>query len=821
LTRPIVLLCFFFSGFSGLLYEVLWLRMLILIFGSTTLAISTVLTAFMGGLALGSFIFGRLMDGRRRPLLYYGVLEGVIGLYALAIPLIFTGLIPLYKILWQQFHLSFYAFTLIQFLLVSLVLIVPTTCMGATLPILSAWAVREESTLGVTIGRLYALNTFGAVCGTALSGFLLLPALGVRQTLWIAVVINLLVALLILSFLPRFGQKPETPAPAHRSAAPDRETASGNLAPRLVWFIVLGIAFSGFVSMIYEVAWSRTLSLLVDSSVYGFTIMLTTFLVGIAVGSWFFSRRVDRLRSPGFAWALMQIGVGLLAFGSLLFFQELPYLYLLLYRFIGHSINLLLVGKFLLAFFIMLAPTLLMGALFPLTVKIYTANLRQIGRFVGNIYTVNTIGCILGSFAGGFFLIPWLGIRDTILLGIGLNLIYGLWILFLAPAPRLLWKRAAYALTIVITALIFAFPPRWQAPLMASGVYIYAHNFEKTSRADLLDMYSPENEHLLYYKEGPTCTISVHKSKYTGTIYMKSNGKVEASTKGDMPTQVLVAQIPLLLAPKVDELLVVGMGSGVTVGSMTTFPAKKITLVELEQAVIEGSRFFEQVNYRPLEDPRLVLRVADARNYLLVTPDTYDVIISEPSNPWMAGIANVFTVEFFKLGYEKLKPEGVFCQWLQLYKISPESFKTVLRTFHSVFPHVYVFQPQDKDLVLVGFKKPPVFSLEEIEKRMHWEKVAADLKRIEVPHLETLMGKFLMGPREIKKLIPAGPLNTDDTNLIEFSTPKSLFEETAELNSEILEPFRRPPQDYFDLSAHLKKPSFVLRPGWLPEPQGR
>ena len=158
------------------------------------------------------------------------------------------------------------------------------------------------------------------------------------------------------------------------------------------------------------------------------------------------------------------------------------------------------------------------------------------------------------------------------------------------------------------------------------------------------------------------------------------------------------------------------MGSGVTVGSVTTFPAKKITLVELEKAVIEGSRFFDEVNNRPLEDPRLILRIADARNYLLVTPDQYDVIISEPSNPWMAGIANVFTREFFQLGHRKLKPEGIFCQWLQLYKISPESFKTVLTTFHTVFPFVYVFQPQDKDLVMVGFKKKPVLSLAKVQK---------------------------------------------------------------------------------------------------------
>jgi spermidine synthase len=239
------------------------------------------------------------------------------------------------------------------------------------------------------------------------------------------------------------------------------------------------------------------------------------------------------------------------------------------------------------------------------------------------------------------------------------------------------------------------------------------------------------------------------------------------------------------------------MGSGVTVGSVTTFPAKKITLVELEQAVIEGSHFFDHVNYRPLEDPRMLLRVADARNYLLVTPDFYDVIISEPSNPWMAGIANVFTREFFQLGHDKLKPEGVFCQWLQLYKISPESFKTVLRTFHAVFPHVYVFQPQDKDLVLVGFKTPPLFSPADIEKRMQWPKVAQDLKRIEVAELETLLARFVMGPREIAVLTQNGPLNTDDNNIIEFSTPKSLFEETAELNSQVLEPFRRPAEDYF------------------------
>jgi spermidine synthase len=798
--RPVVLLCFFLSGFSGLLYEVLWLRMLILIFGSTTLAVSTVLTSFMGGLALGSYLFGRIMDRKKRPLFYYGLLEGVIGLYALMIPWLFTFLIPVYRVLWEHFHPNFLGFTIMQFILVSLVLVIPTTCMGATLPILSKWAVQQENTLGVTIGRLYALNTFGAVIGTALSGFFLLPLLGVHNTLEIAVAVNLLVALSIFLLIRRTPVLPALPKSLSFSEKDPGKPKTAALSPlpkRVMWSVVLGISLSGFISMIYEVAWSRTLSLLVDSSVYGFTIMLTTFLVGIALGSYFFSRKVDTIRFQGFVWAWLQIGIGVFAFVSLVFFQELPYWYLLLYRSFGQSINLLLTGKFVLAFFIMLAPTLFMGAIFPLTIKIYASNISRVSRMVGNIYTINTLGCILGSFAGGFFLIPLLGIRNTILLGIGANLLLGLVLLLISEAPRLGLKWITAPAVLILTVIILQFPPSWKAPLMVSGVYIYAHNFEKTSRRELLAMYDPKNEPLLYYKEGHTCTISVHKSRRTGAVYMKSNGKVEASSKGDMPTQVLVGQIPMLLAPRLDEVLVVGMGSGVTVGSVTPFPAKKITLVELEKAVIEGSHFFDQFNNQPLKDPRLVLQVADARNYLLVTPDRYDVIISEPSNPWMAGVANVFTREFFRLGYDKLKPEGVFCQWLQLYKISPESFKTVLTTFHRVFPYVYVFLPQEKDLVMVGFKQKPDLSLARIEERMQWRLVEQDLKRVGVLDLENLMSRFIMGPAEVSTLTQGGILNTDDNALIEFSTPKTLFAETEDLNARILEPFRQPAGKYF------------------------
>jgi len=797
--RPVVLVCFFLSGFSGLLYEVLWLRMLILIFGSTTLAVSTVLTSFMGGLALGSFLFGRFMERKKDPLFYYGLLEGIVGLYALSIPWLFSALVPAYRMIWEAFHPNFFGFTLMQFLLVTLVLVVPTTCMGATLPILSKWAVEREATLGVTIGRLYALNTFGAVLGTALSGFFLLPLLGVTRTLIIAVTVNILVSVIVL-VLNRRTAPYQLEAAEKKGPTPTAAAEGKGFQPikiGAVRAVVFGIALSGFVSMIYEVAWSRTLSLLVDSSVYGFSIMLTTFLVGIALGSYVFSRRTDTLRHPVMAWGWLQIGIGILAFLCLLLFQELPYGYLLLYRVLGQSVNWLLAGKFLLAFCIMLAPTLCMGALFPLTIRIYGSDLGRVSRLVGNIYTVNTIGCILGSFTGGFFLIPLLGIRNTLLLGMTLNLLMGLVVLSLATVPRPAWKWVPVPTVLSVLLLILIFPPAWKAPLMVSGIYIYAHHFPNTTRKELLEMYDPKQEPLLYYKEGHTCTISVHRSQRTGAIYMKSNGKVEASSKGDMPTQVLVGQIPMLLAPRMDEVLVVGMGSGVTVGSVTPFPARKITVVELEQAVIEASRYFDFVNNRPLEDPRLRLQIADARNYLLVTPDRFDVIISEPSNPWMAGVANVFTREFFRLGYEKLKPEGVFCQWLQLYKISPESFKTVMTTFQAVFPYVYVFKPQEKDLVMVGFKQKPEPSRRRIAERMHREAVLRDLRRVGVEDLEDLLSRFVMGPEEVRQVIRGGRLNTDDNALIEFSTPKTLFAETEDLNEQILEPYRRPAEHYF------------------------
>ena len=315
-------------------------------------------------------------------------------------------------------------------------------------------------------------------------------------------------------------------------------------------------------------------------------------------------------------------------------------------------------------------------------------------------------------------------------------------------------------------------------------------------RQQLLDRYTKDADPILFYKEGYTSTVTVHKSNNSENVYLKVNGKVEASTIGDMPTQVLLGQIPMLLSPNHENVLVIGLGSGVTVGSVGTHPAKRITVVELEPAVVEASRHFSHANYQVLKDPRLRVMTYDARNYLLVTPEKFDVIISEPSNPWMAGVSNLFTREFFALGSQRLTPAGVFCQWLQLYKISPENLRSILQTFHGIFPHLLVFQSSEYDLLILGSFEPLPIALGKLQARLSQPRVREDLKRIGVESVQGILAHFVFGTREIPGFIQNAPINTDDNALLEFSAPQTLYIDTSEANFKELSKYSRGATSY-------------------------
>jgi len=777
----VIFCCFFLSGLSSLIYEVLWMRMLILIFGSTTFAISTVLTAFMGGLALGSYCFGRFIDRARHPVLIYGGLEALIGLYALQVPIIFNGLIPFYQWIWLVFHPSFYLYSLIQFFLVGLVLIVPTAMMGATLPILSKFYSHRTDRLGLAVGTLYAINTLGGIMGTFFSGFFFLPLLGVRLTTYLAASLNLLIGIIVFFLVKQRGVKEEEDAPAKRVlAASDLE--GEKISRGTHWMVLIAFGLSGFASMVYEVTWSRILAMILDSSTYAFTTMLTTFLVGIAIGSYVMSRIIDRLHRPLVAFILLEGAIGGAAFGGLYLFAELPYLFVVLYRNWGDSMNLIFLSKFLLTFLVMFIPTLLIGALFPIVVKLYTTHLERVGRSIGEVYSLNTLGCILGSFGAGFIFVPMMGIQNAILIAIGLNFLLTFLLLWASPY-RIPSVKCPLTLVLLAGILVLAFHiPPWRPALMSSGVYMYVRFVQDLDRQQLFESYTKDADPLLFYQEGYTATVSVHKSKTSENIYLKVNGKVEASTVGDMPTQVLLSQIPMLFSKSQEDVLVIGLGSGVTVGSAATHPARRIKVVELEPAVVAASKYFEPVNHRVLSDPRVQVIAQDARNYLLVTPETFDVIISEPSNPWMAGVSNLFTREFLILGSRRLKEGGLFCQWLQLYKISPDNLRSILGTFNSVFPNILIFESLEYDLFLLGSFEPLNIDIDFLNRRLSQPNVQADLERIGIKSARDILSHFLFGSQEIPLFSQGAPINTDDNALLEFSAPKTLYLDTSEAN---------------------------------------
>ncbi len=860
-----ILLCFFASGMSGLVYQVIWARELVLIFGATTFAVSTVLTAFMGGLALGSFAFGRRSEKINRPLRLYGLLELGIGLYGLAVPIIFSVLPKVYQPIYQELHLSFFALSVVRFLFAALVLILPTALMGATLPVLSSYYARDLSRIGFRVGSLYSINTFGAVIGAASTGFLLIPVLGMQATTSTAAGINLILGAVALALSRRLetGSSDQTNYSPDQIAEETRFTekrserrrerktvfawpfallsqrrnrrqangqrkgrSSGDVSPIQVEplgrgqliAVLVGFALSGFVALSYEVIWSRVLALIIGSSVYAFSIMLTTFLTGIALGASLSARVADRIPRPVFAFALIEIGVGLTSLIGAYLFNDLPYVFVQVYKwFEGSAFTVLLLIRFLIASFVMIVPTLMLGALFPLVVRVVSARAggQAAGRMVGDAYAANTVGAIAGSFASGFILIPWLGLLGSLKVCVSLNFLVAAALLVInmwsgksddgAVGSKAKWKGAYRgrewlwaALSCVLVLAVIIFDPPWDSDVMSSAVYRYAPSLAKLSRQEFSEYLKHGQGETAYYKEGLTATVIVQKQG--GHRILKVNGKPEASTAGDMPTQILIGALPLLTRRQTDDVLVVGLGSGITLGAIEQFPINRVTCVELEPAVIEASHYFDDVNNRPLEDSRLRLIANDGRNYIYTTTEKFDVIVSEPSNPWVTGVANLFTLEYFKRGAERLKDGGVFSQWLQIYEMPPEDVRALVATFHAAFPHVQIFRGAEGDLMLLGSNSPLRLNRDSIESHLEDEKVAATLRRINISEASDLVSRFYLGTDEVRRFSSGAPINTDDNALIEFSAPRHVgtTEETVERNVEQLLAAAGSPLPYLD-----------------------
>src|SRR5262249_48105002 len=439
---------------------------------------------------------------------------------------------------------------------------------------------------------------------------------------------------------------------------------------------------------------------------------------------------------------------------------------------------------------------------------------RTTGRTVGQAYAANTIGAIAGSFASGFILVPWLGLLGSLKLCAALNFVVAA-VLFRVGsqiksrsgarirsllAARLSPSCGVAASLVLAGGAVFLNPP-WNTDVMSSAVYRYAPSLAGQSKQQIYDYLSNGQGETLYYKEGITATIAVQQQK--GGKVLKANGKPEASTAGDMPTQILIGALPLLVRQHTDDVLLIGLGSGVTLGSIEQFPIKRVTCVELEPAVVEASRQFDDVNNRPLADKRLRLVSNDGRNFIYTTDEKFDVIVSEPSNPWLTGVANLFTLEYFKRGAARLKPNGLFSQWLQIYEMAPEDVRTLVATFRAAFPHVYVFRGAEGDLMLLGSNDPQRIDLSVLTSHFENPAVAADLQRINTTRSSDIIGRFYLGPNEVTDFVRGAQMNTDNNALIEFNAPRrvGISEETVERNRRQLVGSAASPIPYVDFPA--------------------
>jgi spermidine synthase len=772
----ILYVIFFLSGATGLVYEVIWVRLTGLVFGNTSHAISVVLGAFMAGLALGSWRLGRKADRVASPLRFYGLLEIGIGVSAALVPVAFRSLDTIYWALAPSLEGVPGGDGLLRFLTSFLILIVPTFLMGGTLPVLARFFTEAVQEVQRKVGLLYALNTFGAAFGTLAAALFFVPRLGNTRSTLVIAALNLLIgvsAILMASRQSKVSAQSEQPAWIPVESRGDATTDK---------LVLAALATSGFVSMVYEVAWTRALTAMIGSSTYAFSIMLVTFLVGIALGSSIAVKwRGAGIRLLG----LIQLGIAAGAVLFLLGYLVAPYILLGMLRALSYTFPAVLTSQFVVCASLMIFSTVCMGAAMPVASQIYSNKLTVLGRSVGNVYSVNTLGAIAGSLAAGFVLLPLLGTERAILAGLFVNSAMAALILASPRAVRRpnLAKWGALALLVVAT-LSMRGGVFWSKSSLDRGILVYARSFEARPQLTISENY--QDTDVVYFKDGNNATISVRKGEdYVG---LRTNGKVDASNKADMITQLMIGYLPILYHPKPGSTMIIGYGGGITVGAVTAFKeVEEIDCLEIEQAVIGAGPQFAEFNRKSYENEKVHIMYNDARNYMNVTRKQYDVIISEPSNPWIAGVASLFTSEFYQRAAQVLKPDGVFAQWIQLYELDPADLRMILREFQEKFPHVSVWVFSG-DLVVIGTRQPQHLNLD------RWVQLASTDARLplemrhyfKIPRPEGILAYYVMGSDSVRKFSAEAGHNSDDLPLLEFHAPRQLFRETRELNVRLL-----------------------------------
>ena len=739
-SRPrtaLILALFLVSGVSGLVYEVVWMRLLSLTLSVTVYAVTTVLCAFMTGLALGASAGGRLADRVRNPLLVYGLVELGVGVTGIITPSILFRLAPAYVWLHDVAGAGTLTFTAARFALAFVVLLVPCTLMGATLPLLSRATIARDDAVGRGAGALYAVNTLGAVLGVVVAGFALVPRAGLWATSAVAASLNLVVGLGAIAF-GRDGMA--------AGAAPSgvRVRMSARLR-----FVCFAFAISGFTALGYEVLWTRALEQFTHNSTYAYSAMLATFLLGLALGSAAATRTADGLRRPVLALGMLEVAIGASVVAGLLVYARFDRLVPAAVRAVGGitSWSRVVALIFAEAGAALFLTTLLFGATFPVVARIVVDRLDAVGARIAAAYVANTVGSIAGALVVGFVVLPALGMRGAFVTLVLANLGIGA-LLAIAGGGRVV--GAALAAVVAVLALV-AVPPG-----------LFEQSFARR--------FGP----LLFYREEVTDTVMVTQDARGERMIRYGDGRGTAGTM-TVRDDRMYAHIPLVLHPAPRDVLSICFGVGNSLAGILVHPVTHVDAVELSPGVVDAAPLFRKTNRDALADPRVRLTIADGRNFLLASHDTYDVIRLDPPELHTAGVVNLYTREFYELARAHLRPGGIFSIWVNIVMTPESDLREVVRTVAEVFPHVSVWHgPLRYSWVINGSEAPHGPDLSVVLRRVAEAPVRADLESIGVPDAFAFLGHFVFGGDSVARFTDGAPVVTDDRTRLDFSVPRSI-----------------------------------------------
>jgi spermidine synthase len=768
----------FFSGMCALVYQIAWFREFRLIFGVSTAASAAVLSIFMGGLGLGGLIIGKRADLHPHPLRLYGKLEITVAISTALSPFLIYFIKMLYIWLGGTENLGITFATLLRLILSALVLGLPTFFMGGTFPA-AVRSIEDPEDIGRRrLAIIYGCNTIGAVTGAALCTFYLLEILGVHRTLWCMALINIVVGMIAIRFSRQLEKAPLSHSDNHSEQATVKLYLKNMLQNNNTVIVLIAACLVGFVFFLMEIVWYRMLAPILGGSTYTFGVILIIALVGIGLGGICSGVMGSREKRP--SWLLFSFICGLEGL-----FLIAPYALgdriaiwaSLLTPFSEYSFTMKSIVWSMLAAIVILPTSFIAGIQFPLLIALLGSGDKDVGKHTGMAYAANTMGAIIGSLAGGFGLLPLFGAIHLWQLSAIFLVALCLVSVIVGMVEKSNYRKmgiASLIISITTTALIF----------MATGpTDAWRHQGIGAGRVKLTGLsqnqirnWQQNSRHtILWEKDGIESSIAVSKNEGLAFIV---NGKVDGHSLGDASTQIMSGLISSAIHQNPKNAFVVGLGTGSTAGWLAAIPSiGTVDVAELEPAILDVARQCERVNHSAMHNPKLHIIVNDAREVLLTTPHQYDLIVSEPSNPYRAGIASLYTVEFYESVLNKLSTDGLFTQWIQAYEVDALTIRTILASLAKVFPYVEIWQTNPTDLMVICARQPVILDIPILRKKLSEEPFQSAMNWVwGVEHVEGFLAHYVANDRMVRLISQQEGdfLNTDDLMLVEFGFARTV-----------------------------------------------